>query len=180
LTKNVAGPDQQTVGIESVIQEVVNRSGYNSNSAIAIFIDGYGKRVAESFDGGSDVAPELCVTYSMPTIQGLVSNNGSTTNSSLGQTRGEVGDTDLVIKGLKVYPSPTMGELNVSFKSETVGETLIEIQNMNGTLLPKRVFITSIGRNIIHMSDVDLGSGVYLLRIWTGKKWESRKFVVLK
>ena len=57
-----AGPDQQTVDIAPLIQEVVNRSGYTSGSSIALFIEGSGRRVAESADGPS-VAPQLCIDF---------------------------------------------------------------------------------------------------------------------
>ncbi len=59
-----SGPDQKTVQIRSVIQEVVNRSGFTMNSPIVIIIEGIGKRVAESFDGNAGDAPELCIEFS--------------------------------------------------------------------------------------------------------------------
>ena len=68
------GPDQKTVDIASVLQEVVDRNNYSSNSAIAIIIDGIGTRTAESFDGEPLSAPEICVSYNLisydcPSIQ---------------------------------------------------------------------------------------------------------------
>ncbi|MCB0599288.1 MAG: hypothetical protein KDD28_34775, partial [Phaeodactylibacter sp.] len=61
-----AGAAQQTPDISSIVQEIVNRSGYSSNSSIAIIIDGVGGRTAEAFEGQPDQAPELCVEYFMP------------------------------------------------------------------------------------------------------------------
>ena len=58
------GPDQKTVDISSVIQAVVDRPGFNDNSAIVLIIEGTGKRVAESHDGSINDAPELCVEFS--------------------------------------------------------------------------------------------------------------------
>ncbi|MCB9295772.1 MAG: BspA family leucine-rich repeat surface protein [Lewinellaceae bacterium] len=66
LSVGDAGPAQQTADISSIIQEVVNQSGYASGSAIVILIDGEGRRVAESYEGSSGEAPELCVDYTEP------------------------------------------------------------------------------------------------------------------
>ncbi len=60
-----AGPDQETDDISAVIQEVVDREGFTSNSSIAIIIDGTGKRTADSYNGNPSTAPELCVEFSL-------------------------------------------------------------------------------------------------------------------
>ena len=62
------GTDQQTVDISTVVQEIVDRPNYDSTSAIAIIISGTGKRVAESFNGSPNGAPELCVSYDLPSF----------------------------------------------------------------------------------------------------------------
>ena len=59
-----SGSAQQSPDIKFVIQEIVNRSGFNENSNIGIIITGSGKRVAESFDGGGTAqGPKLTVIY---------------------------------------------------------------------------------------------------------------------
>ncbi len=58
-----AGAAQKTVDISSVIQEIVNRSGYTSASSIVILMEGGGRRTAESFDGASAMAPQLCIDF---------------------------------------------------------------------------------------------------------------------
>lgn len=60
-----SGPAQKTNDISSVIQEVVDRPGFDTDSPIVIIIEGSGKREAESHDGSVDGAPELCVNYSL-------------------------------------------------------------------------------------------------------------------
>lgn len=69
------GLDQQTLDIAALIQEIVNRPGYTANSAIAILINGNGRRTAESYDGASNLAPELCVTYTLGCID--IDDDGS-------------------------------------------------------------------------------------------------------
>ncbi len=63
LSVGDAGPAQQSPDLASVIQEIVNRPGFTNNSSIAILIEGTGKRTAESFDGVSSSAPELCIEF---------------------------------------------------------------------------------------------------------------------
>ncbi len=62
-TKGVAGPDQRTPNIASVIQEVVNRNGWASGNSLVIIITGTGERVAESYDGVPSAAALLHVEY---------------------------------------------------------------------------------------------------------------------
>ncbi|MCB0559518.1 MAG: T9SS type A sorting domain-containing protein, partial [Phaeodactylibacter sp.] len=57
-----AGPEQQTVDISPVIQEIVNRNGYTAASSIVIMIEGTGRRVAESFNSPAG-APQLCIDF---------------------------------------------------------------------------------------------------------------------
>ncbi|MCB9048940.1 MAG: right-handed parallel beta-helix repeat-containing protein [Lewinellaceae bacterium] len=63
------GPDQRTPDIYAIIQELVNRAGYDPANAIVIIIDGIGSRTAESYDGFPAQAPQLCVEYTLvPTV----------------------------------------------------------------------------------------------------------------
>ena len=62
-TKDAAGPDQRTPDISSVIQEIVNRSGWMSGNSLVIVITGSGERTAESFDGEPPNAPLLHVEF---------------------------------------------------------------------------------------------------------------------
>ena len=72
-TVGEAGLDQRTADIASVIQEIVNQSGWASGNALAIIITGTGERVAESYNGFANGAPSLFVEYidtgqSSPTV----------------------------------------------------------------------------------------------------------------
>ena len=66
-TVGESGPDQRTTDIASVIQEIVDRqpvgdqTGWVSGNSLVIIITGTGKRVAESYEGGSP--PLLHVEY---------------------------------------------------------------------------------------------------------------------
>jgi hypothetical protein len=64
-SRGEAGSDQQTPGIASVIQEIVNRDFWSSGNSLVIIITGSGQRTAESYDGEPDGAPLLHVEYSV-------------------------------------------------------------------------------------------------------------------
>ncbi len=62
----VAGPDQQTPNIASLVQAVVNRGGWSSGNSLTIIASGDGERTAESYDGSAGQAPLLVVEFVVP------------------------------------------------------------------------------------------------------------------
>jgi PKD repeat protein len=62
-TVGAAGPDQQTSNLSSIIQEIVNRSGWSSGNALVLIITGSGERGAESYNGSQSGAPLLHIEY---------------------------------------------------------------------------------------------------------------------
>lgn len=67
-----AGTDQRTPDLSAIIQEIVDRPGYTTSSALALIITGTGtgKRVAEARDGVAASAPKLVVAYK--TVQEII------------------------------------------------------------------------------------------------------------
>ena len=63
-TTNVADVAQRTPNLASLVQSVVNRSGWNAGNAMAFQISGTGRRTADAFEGGASFAPLLHVEYS--------------------------------------------------------------------------------------------------------------------
>ena len=61
---NAAGTDQRTTDISAVIQDIVNRSGWNAGNSIAIILTGSGRRVAKSYEGSPSQAAVLHIEYS--------------------------------------------------------------------------------------------------------------------
>ncbi|MDA2936199.1 prepilin-type N-terminal cleavage/methylation domain-containing protein [Patescibacteria group bacterium AH-259-L05] len=57
------GATHQTPSLASIIQEIVNRSGWIGGNAIVIVVDGTGERTAESYNGSPAQAPLLVVEY---------------------------------------------------------------------------------------------------------------------
>jgi len=65
-TKGEVGPDQQTPDLSPLIQEVVNRQGWQRGNAIVVIIAGSGTRRAVSYDGDRAGAPLLRIEYTIP------------------------------------------------------------------------------------------------------------------
>jgi hypothetical protein len=59
-----AGSDQRTSDLSVLVQEIVNRPGWQQGNAIVILFEGYGRRAAESYDGSPADAPVLHLEYS--------------------------------------------------------------------------------------------------------------------
>jgi len=68
--------EYQSPEIKTVIQEIVNRAGWVSGNAIAIFWEDYdddsthvalARRICYAYDGDSDKAPKLHIEYTIPT-----------------------------------------------------------------------------------------------------------------
>ncbi len=62
-TADEAGPDQQTPDLAEIVQEIVDRPGWQSGNALAFVLSGTGHRVARSFDGRESEAPLLHIDY---------------------------------------------------------------------------------------------------------------------
>ncbi len=69
------GNDQRTPDLSSIVQEIVNRSGWASNHSLALIITGTGKREAVSFDNNQAQAPVLHIEYTD-------NGNGGSANSA--------------------------------------------------------------------------------------------------
>jgi len=62
-TINAQGIAQRSTDISTIIQELIDQSGWNSGQSMVFIITGDGKRVAESFDGSATGAPILHIEY---------------------------------------------------------------------------------------------------------------------
>ncbi|HLO31533.1 MAG TPA: SBBP repeat-containing protein, partial [Anaerolineales bacterium] len=86
-TVDQAGPDQRTPDLATVIQEVVNRSGWTAGNAMAIILTGTGKRVAKSYEEDALAgAPYLHIEYTLPGQLDLQITANPTSFTSAGQT----------------------------------------------------------------------------------------------
>lgn len=58
-----SGPNQTTSNIASLVQQIVNRNGWNAGQSMSFFFTGSGTRTAEAHDGSPSQAPLLVVSY---------------------------------------------------------------------------------------------------------------------
>ena len=60
---SVVGQVHEATGLEGIIQEIVNQGSWTAGNALALFVSGSGKRVADSYDGNPATAPRLQITF---------------------------------------------------------------------------------------------------------------------
>ena len=58
-----AGPNQRTPELATVVQEIVNRTGWASGNALALIITGTGHRTARAYEGKPTATPLLHIEY---------------------------------------------------------------------------------------------------------------------
>ncbi|HXV72226.1 MAG TPA: Ig-like domain-containing protein, partial [Acidimicrobiia bacterium] len=64
LISGEAGPGQQTPDLSSLVQEVVDRTGWASGNSMVFIVSGTGSRIAEAYDGFAAGAPLLHIEIS--------------------------------------------------------------------------------------------------------------------
>jgi hypothetical protein len=82
-TEGQAGVAQRTSNISSIIQEIVDRSGWSAGNSMVIIIEGTGgfnRRIAEAYDGDRSGAPRLHIEYT----SAIPPNNTTTVNCGSG------------------------------------------------------------------------------------------------
>jgi hypothetical protein len=70
--------------VSSIIQEVINRPGWQSGNALAVLLSGSGRRAAISYNNAASQAARLVVQYTIPdgpNLPPVVSNPGDQTNT---------------------------------------------------------------------------------------------------
>ena len=177
-----SGADQLTPDLAAIVQEIVDRTNYTSASAIAIIINGNGRRVAESFNGSSNDAAELCVEYVPPAP--LVKQIGSFENNRMKGTKGNpVQHEPLPVsedpKPFTVYPNPTTGDLTVSLWSDSAKRVDVQIRNLNGSILRQYPVDVIDGANAVLLEEMDLPGGIYFVQCYVDGRLQTARFVML-
>ena len=80
-----SGPDQRTPDLSTIVQEVVDLSGWAPGNAMVFVIQGGGERVAESFEGSASGAARLRITFTVGGGGGnqppVITNPGTQSNT---------------------------------------------------------------------------------------------------
>ncbi|MFZ1754372.1 MAG: hypothetical protein WBO46_11505, partial [Caldilineaceae bacterium] len=119
------GTSYDTPNLNTIVQELVNRSGWTANNSIAFIVTGSGSRSAESWDTGGSNKPRLTIQYTQnqiaanPAITATLRHNGTTFanlsnptyNSSTGTLTwsGALGSNRTVTTGQAVSLTVTSG-----------------------------------------------------------------------
>ena len=85
-------------------------------------------------------------------------------------------ETDLT--HLAVYPNPVDDELNLSFDVSTAQKVEINVQDLTGKVVNTQSVQAVSGSNLIVLKTADLASGMYFLKVDSGRGQESIQFVV--
>ncbi len=113
---NVVSEKHQTPNINTIVQGVISRTGWESGNAIGFIITGNGVRTAESFDGENAAAPLLHIEYSIPSVSEITAPVVTITLPTTGTS----------------YRSET-SSLNIAgTTSNTEGVTLVSWSNSRG------------------------------------------------
>ncbi len=89
LILRAMGPDQRTPNLASIVQQIVNQSGWVAGNPVVMIISGSGKRVARAYEINPADAPLLHVEYTMAasltnfsTLTATAVPTGSPTNTA--------------------------------------------------------------------------------------------------
>ncbi len=209
-TTGVAGPDQQTPDMAAIIQEIVSRPGFNSNSAISIIIEGYGKRTAVAFDYDAHEAAELCINFSAPldgngNLVGMGSNGSGADGAgpSLVASNGDSDTgTDPVIEltgdienitiedapemvrvdpsSVKIYPIPAYDDVNINLTGHEGRPARISVYNQLGQL-QEIVDLEAIPASPLQLSLENYQNGTFYMNIEVeNAAMITKKFIVSK
>ena len=95
-TVGARNEEQRSPDLSQILEEVVQREGWQPGNAIALFIHGSGQRVAEAFDGESASAARLIVDVELPVSTGatapLFLNEVSATYHTVQDEEGDYDD----------------------------------------------------------------------------------------
>ncbi|MBN2372364.1 hypothetical protein JXL19_01060 [bacterium] len=81
---NILNERHQTPDLKSIVQEIVDRTGWASGNSMAFIISGTGERTAASYDGKSGSAPLLHIEYTSNSIDIRVSQSSDDAEENAG------------------------------------------------------------------------------------------------
>ena len=129
-----AGPSQQTPDLAPLLQEVINRPGWQSGNAFAVFLEGRGDRTAESFDGRESRAPVLYIDYTEATTQEPEPATPEVTEESSQETPAEITPAPSV-QGTLARVNDARYALTAAGNSQVRGNALLSGYNDGTTVI---------------------------------------------
>ena len=162
----------QSPELKSLVQEIVNRSGWVSGSSIAFIISGENQGVTEfenareweSFENISDPeeggdganhaerVPKLYITFNLTT--GVNELNAAAANQ------------------VKIYPNPAQSEVNITLDNE--GQANIIIYNQIGMVVKQ----VSMDKTFATINVNNLPAGMYYIQVKQNNQIASQKLII--
>lgn len=125
MTVAPPGVPPRTPDLTSIVQEIVNYSGWQSDNAMAFFLTGSGSRRAYSYDGQSSDAPLLVVDYTYIDPNDGVTVLPGTVNSRVRNSRD---DAEQRVSGGSF--STSSNELNLGYDRSNANAVGLRFQNV--------------------------------------------------
>uniref|UniRef100_UPI00356B6063 choice-of-anchor D domain-containing protein n=1 Tax=Lutibacter sp. TaxID=1925666 RepID=UPI00356B6063 len=127
------GIDQRTSELKTIVQEIINRNGWNSGNAMSFVfskVSGAGVRIAESYNGDSSGAPTLHIEYTQPVRAIKIVDDASnfiadaSANSPSVVNNTQFGNVQLGLSSTKTYTIKNNGTsvLTISSITSSLGE----------------------------------------------------------
>lgn len=146
-----ATSNEQTDDITSIVQEIVNRSGWQSGNSMAFLFEGSGTRSAYSRDTDETKAAKLFITFSYTTPTTIQIDEEIEINYS-------------------IFPNPTSDQITIKWDNDK--QANINILDMNGkTILSKQV---SSGNQL----KCNFPSGIYFVKISQNNQTHIEKIII--
>lgn len=158
-----AGTAYQTGNIKTIIQEIVNLSGWVSGNNLAIIITGNGTRTAKSYDQPSATPPKIYIEYS--------------TNKSGTVSTGDISVPTVQLlpeSEILVYPNPVNNMLTINFTKETEVHEIM-VYTVTGNLVKAIKFNQSLSEAQIDCSA--LQPGIYILVVQSKSGRNTLRFI---
>lgn len=157
-TSGDATTSQRTPEIKQLVQQIVNRNGWQLGNSMAFIFEGTGTRSAYSRDGDAGKAPRLHVTFTHNTGGG---NNTSVFNSEK--------KPDFA----KIYPNPVTETINIEIINN---EGDLRIYDIEGRLI--KTDIITLGKTTLNVKELKLNSGIYLFEVNSNNEKSIHKIII--
>ena len=70
---------------------------------------------------------------------------------------------------IDIYPNPTLGEVNIDLYTVDEIEVTVSVYNLWGSVVKEKSYMNIQGSTTLQMNIEDLASGVYFIKVNTGK-----------
>jgi len=154
-TVGSAGADQRTPDLKSLVQSLVNKSGWVSGNAMAFYIKGTGTREVEAFEGDAAKAPELVIQFSAVTgIKEITQKLDAT-----------------------IFPNPFKSSFNVQYGLEGNSDVVVSIYDMTGKLISEKTISNVSAGTHNYNPALKLETGMYFVKIKTNNDQKILKVI---